>query len=406
MGESERVLRPGNAELLDAFLLSHSYKPGTKQTYEMTLFSYDEFGVLADASQQSVREWWKAREGELSPSTVQKYADNLRRMLEHSYKVRGDGKREAKLKAEDVFDVVPMRDLRERVRKENHVADKLVKKDEFRVLLEGAKHPRSKALVSVLYDSACRKGELLALKNRHVEDHGDYVLVRVHGKTGERPIYLKESMPALKTWLAMHPDPRPDQYLFATTINGKTGKMSVNALNTLLNYICENAGIRPIYPHMLRHTKLTHLAADPNINEAILKKIAGWIPSSKMADVYIHLSGRDVKRSFLAAQGVDVEQVEVEEREPFFEMKGCPKCGYENDASQAFCGRCGYILDESLGVRTVLERDEEMKTLRHTVETLNEGLRNVQSLLGQFSDEDVQKAVRKGRRARRATLEK
>lgn len=44
-------------------------------------------------------------------------------------------------------------------------------------------------------------------------------------------------------------------------------------------------------PHIFRHSRATLLAQ--HLTEAQLKQVFGWTQSSKMASVYVHLSGRD-----------------------------------------------------------------------------------------------------------------
>ncbi|MGA2789578.1 MAG: site-specific integrase [Candidatus Bathyarchaeia archaeon] len=52
-----------------------------------------------------------------------------------------------------------------------------------------AENPRDKALISVLYESGCRIGEILSLKIRNKFDNNCSVLI-VNGKTGQHRVRL------------------------------------------------------------------------------------------------------------------------------------------------------------------------------------------------------------------------
>ena len=76
--------------------------------------------------------------------------------------------------------------------------------------------------------------------------------------------------------------------------------------NKLMRELSERCGIRHTYPHMLRHTRLTELAA-AGIGEYVLKSFAGWTPDSDMAARYIHFSGRTHIPAILRLEGVEVD---------------------------------------------------------------------------------------------------
>jgi integrase len=66
-------------------------------------------------------------------------------------------------------------------------------------------NPRDKALISVLYESGCRIGEILSLKIRNVEFDNNGAVLIVNGKTGQRRVRLIHSVPRLMAWLEHHP---------------------------------------------------------------------------------------------------------------------------------------------------------------------------------------------------------
>jgi len=169
-----------------------------------------------------------------------------------------------------------------------------------------AVHPRPRALLPVLYETACRKGEILGARIRDVSIDSEFSTIRVFGKTGQRTLPLVRSVPALEAWLDVHPDPRPRSPLFATVVNGEVRRMDERTPNKLMKEIGERVGIRHITPHMLRHTRLTELAA-AGVGEYVLKSFAGWTQNSDMAARYVHFSGRTHIPAILRLEGIDVD---------------------------------------------------------------------------------------------------
>jgi len=169
---------------------------------------------------------------------------------------------------------------------------------EFLAVLDACTSPRDRALVHVGYDSAASKNELLCcdeagnpLTIRSVikDQHG--IKLAVIGKTGERRIRLGDSVQALEDWLAVHPRAYdPDAPLWLTR---QGGGLKERAYGNLLIKLASDAGVqKKIYPHLLRHMRLTELAKQ--ITESQLRMFAGWSKDSDMPSVYVHLSDRDI----------------------------------------------------------------------------------------------------------------
>lgn len=230
-------------------------------------------------------------------------------------------------------------------------------------------HPRTKALIAVLFESGARKSEILSLRIRDVIWDEKYTVLRVKGKTGERTLPIVKALPYLRQWLQVHPDRELDSPLFATVRNGKLTQLSGGAVNCCLKRLCERAKIRTVTPHQLRHTRLTQLAK-AGLSEYALKTFAGWCLDSRMSARYSHLSGRAHLDSILKLEGASVEEEEREEKH-FFKVDLCPNCSSEVGQDQLFCSRCGLPLDEKLQV----DRLNEIEALREEVKELRNLLR-------------------------------
>jgi integrase len=238
--------------------------------------------------------------------------------------------------------------------------DKLISEDELHALLRAASHPRVKAFLAVLFESACRKGELKSLRIRDLSFGVTHAEIRVYGKTGERTVPLVFSVPYLRAWLQVHPDRRPEQWLFAFERLGVVSQMAEGSPNATIRYICRKADIRHIHPHMLRHTQLTQLAR-AGVGDYQMKGLAGWTPNSKMAGRYIHLSGRDHVDAVLESQGVPVPQ--RQRLKPMLSEGRCPQCDELIGASMLHCPKCGFILDPNVEHEAV-ERGPKEERLR------------------------------------------
>ncbi len=59
-------------------------------------------------------------------------------------------------------------------------------------------------------------------------------------------------------------------------------------------------------PHSFRHGRLT--VRGKQLTESELRIYAGWSKGSSMAQVYVHLSSRDIENKILAVDGVKMEE--------------------------------------------------------------------------------------------------
>lgn len=302
IGEVEMLYK--NQVLLEKFLESRRLSRKTRINYLMSLSCFSKIvGSIEDSGRREFEEWYRRVDsGGYKASTILLYTSHLSQLLRFALMSRGLSRREIEDRVAVAMEGVPLEDLR-REESRSPYRDKLVSDEEFEALMEAARHPRVKALVSVLRESGCRKGEVLSLRIRHIEFLPTHVEIKVLGKTGERTIPLVRSLTHLRRWLDVHPDQRKGSPLFATMINGEVKRMGKDTPNHILKDLCDRAGVRHIYPHMLRHTRLTELAR-AGLGEYQLKSFAGWSPSSNMAARYIHLTGRAHVDAILRVEGV------------------------------------------------------------------------------------------------------
>jgi integrase/recombinase XerD len=221
--------------------------------------------------------------------------------------------------------------------------------EEVRGLLAACESLRNRALIHVLYESGGRAGEILNLRVGDVEFDRLGATVVVRGKTGMRRIRLIESVPDLQRWLAVHPGRgNPGSPLFPS----KEGQfLTVERLNVLLKDAARKAGItKRVHPHLLRHTRATHLAKV--LTEDQMRVYFGWSRTSHVPARYVHLSGRDVDDALARLYGMGDGQ----------KGRACPRCGFLNPAGGLYCSRCSAVLSEVEALR-VEERRVRMNEI-------------------------------------------
>ena len=220
--------------------------------------------------------------------------------------------------------------------------------EEVQRLIAACDSLRNRALVHLTYEGGLRAGEALNLRVGDVEFDGLGAVVTVRGKTGARRVRLIESVPDLQRWMASHPERgSPDALLFP----GKGGPLTPERFNDMLKAAARKAGIsKRVHPHLLRHTRATHLAK--SLTEDQMRVYFGWSRTSHVPARYVHLSGRDVDDALARLYGMGDGQ----------KGRACPRCGFLNPAGGLYCSRCSAVLSEAEALR-VEERRARMNEI-------------------------------------------
>lgn len=233
-------------------------------------------------------------------------------------------------------------------------ASDILSEREAENLINVAEHPRDKAFISMLYELGARIGEIGGLCIRDVSKDKYSFLVDLSGKTGHRTPRIVVSDSYLTTWLNSHPlKDKPNAPLWVVLGDrNKDQNMNYGAFRALVLRLAERARIKKrIYPHLFRHSRVTHLLANKQINESQAKVYFGWVPSSTMLSEYSHLVAQDVNEVMLEINGIKTSH--DKEQQP--KIKQCPKCKTINPKDFKFCGNCTSVLD----IKTAIELDEK-----------------------------------------------
>ena len=239
--------------------------------------------------------------------------------------------------------------------------DNMITEEEIEKLVGVLKNARDKALTYALYDSGCRIGELLTLRNKDIAFDEYGAILSVTGKTGYRKVrVVGNSISYLREWQNSHPlRDDPNAWFFCGIESENRGKKleHANVYKFLRKGLKEAKIERRIYPHLFRHTRATILAS--RVTEAPLEAQMGWVHGSRMTQTYVHLSGRDQDIAILKAYGIAVkEEKPIESQKPSL----CPRCKEPNDPKARFCWKCGMILDRSLTEKKLKDEAKEIES--------------------------------------------
>ncbi len=239
----------------------------------------------------------------------------------------------------------------------------LFTEEEVKLLIDAANNPRDKALISVLFDSGCRIGEIgeLKIKNISFDEYG--ATLNVKGKTGARRVRLMFSMSAIADWLDYHPNKNDrDDYVFVNLEGARKGKpMWHSALSMVLKNAAKKVGMeKRVHLHLFRHSRATMYAQ--HLTEAQMDINFGWTPGSKMSGTYVHLSGKQIDETILGIYG----KKKKEDSLPELMSITCPRCKKENGPASSYCTQCGLPLN--LGAMQEAQTSQEK--LMHVIEMI------------------------------------
>ena len=236
--------------------------------------------------------------------------------------------------------------------KENHkkLPEEILNEEEIKRLIEHASCVRDKALLSVLYDSGCRIGELLNLRIKDIESVEYGMRIYLTGKTGMRKVLLIFSVPYLSEWLNNHPNKNPSSNVWIKN-NGK--RLGYGRIRNLLKDIAKRAKInKKVNPHNFRHSRATYYAS--RLREREMMEYFGWRKSDTVG-IYVHLNGETVDNAILRSQGI----IKEDEKEGILlKSKKCLRCNKINKPTDKFCSMCSMPLDEETA-KEIKQKDME-----------------------------------------------
>jgi len=237
--------------------------------------------------------------------------------------------------------------------------EELLTEEEMESIVRAGQCIRDKAILCCLAESGARISEIGLMKIKHIsfEEYG--ARLTISGKTGTRKILVIKSVPYLQEWLNQHPlNDDPNAFVWYN----QRDKLFLNytRIVTILKTAARRAGIKKrVYLHLLRHSRATKLASI--MSDSQLKHYLGWGQGSKMAGIYIHMSGKDTDDAILISNGINIEK---KQEVPRLKPKDCLRCKTTNPATNRFCRICGFILNEAEAQEIIIKEAENQDIVR------------------------------------------
>ena len=243
----------------------------------------------------------------------------------------------------------------------------ILTEEEVTKLINTPKSIRYRALLGVLYEGGFRIKEIACLKWDDVRFLNWGCRIRTNGKTGkERVVPILTYGEYLAKYKSEHPDPNPDSLVF---LNEHNKPLKYQSFCKVLSKFCKEAGIdKPITPHTLRHSRITHCLRR-GMQETICKKTFWGNQTTNMIQVYGHLTPDDSEKAFARIAGIDIP--DDDNKDHAADPIQCMRCHTINPPGARFCSKCGM----SLTGDSMKEYDTALAYLEDAFKTLSESQR-------------------------------
>jgi len=203
-----------------------------------------------------------------------------------------------------------------KVKRERHRV-KTLTQDQVDQLIAACSHIRDKFLLTLLYQTGMRIGQVLGLRHSDisVEDNEIHIVPREHNVNGARAksrhAYVIPDVPASVMQLytnyliddlgALESDHLPDD-VFVNVWQGKRGHpMTYDAVMSLIRRLRKRTAI-PVTPHQFRHTRATNWLRDDQLSLESTSALLGHSSIETTRAIYDHRNMDDVKKELQAAK--------------------------------------------------------------------------------------------------------
>ena len=244
--------------------------------------------------------------------------------------------------------------LRVRASKKTILPEELLSQDDVSKLLRACENSRDRAFVLTLYELGGRIGEVLSLRRKNVSFDEFGAVLMLSGKTGDRRARTVASSAYLSQWLNDHPHDDQESPLWVVLSDRSHGQpLDYSSARMLLRRLAKRARLRKkVNPQAFRHSRASFLANA--LTERQMEQYLGWVPGSRMPQVYVHLSGRDLDAALLEINGISVPK--KADLQSSLKVQNCIRCDYKNDPISDFCSRCGMPLHAKAALQIETER--------------------------------------------------
>lgn len=217
--------------------------------------------------------------------------------------------------------------------------------EEIKKLIQACKHSRDRALISVLYESGARVGEIARLtwKDLIFDKYGAKLYINDTKTKKQRYSRLTACAEYLAQWRNDCPDSSVNALIFTNLHDGSP--IEYVTVRKLLQRVLTAAGINKKITklHLFRKSRITHMIAQ-NYQESVVKQAMWGNLSTKMFSTYVRLGEKDIDGEFLEKAGIQQKPAELTET---LKPHPCPNCHTINAPTSSFCSKCGYPITES-----------------------------------------------------------
>lgn len=216
----------------------------------------------------------------------------------------------------------------------------LLTKEEVEAMIKACQNSRDRAMIALLAEGGLRIGEASGLTWGDFKFDDNGAVVNVNAKT-EKPRWVRfvAAVSYLAAWRADYPgNPENSHPVF---VSQRGGRITYEAVYRQIRRIAKDAGVeKRVTPHIFRHTAITNLIR-AGVQESVIKKMMWGSLSSNMLGTYLHLTGEDIDRAILEANGLKPKE---KKKTLTLEPRECPHCHAIMGPTMNFCGSCGQPL--------------------------------------------------------------
>lgn len=229
--------------------------------------------------------------------------------------------------------------------------------DDIAPMINQEPNLRNKAIIATTWESASRLAIISSLQIKHYNLEGDNAAFLQNPTLDEgskdadghiKPLVISRAF--IDNWLANgHPCPNDeDAALFCSIRERDPDGDDISPKNIREEIIypaADRANVdekKKTHPHMLKHSRVTHMKKHPAYDKRKIEIIADWNENSEQHSLYGHTTNEEDARMILNGLGIETE----DDENPDVEI-GCPRCNNTIAAGLEHCPNCTLKLTEN-----------------------------------------------------------
>jgi integrase/recombinase XerD len=189
--------------------------------------------------------------------------------------------------------------------------------EQVQTLIAACTHTRDKFLLTLLYQTGMRVGQVLGLRHSDLSvENGEIMIIpRSDNPNGARAKTrdthtipgMQDLMGLYTDYLiddlgALEADALPD-FLFVNLWEGERGRpMTYASVMSLVKRLIKRTGIS-FTPHMLRHSRATAWIRDDKLPLPVVSRLLTHSNVQTTSDIYLHLTPQDLKKALDGGKG-------------------------------------------------------------------------------------------------------